>query len=178
MDFEDIEQGGENQAGTLTKFYFGFCRDVKTWPTFPVSDEATKLEDLGSVTGPIVMNTGKRMFKVEIVLNSGEAKDEEVGEVGGFAYKNSFNLFVAKLDKKLRGFLRATLNEPVFLIVPDANGNLVMIGSDRIAAYRTAGGGTGTGNNEGRNGAGVSYYSYGPGPAPIYDGEIPLTEAS
>ncbi|PXX96902.1 hypothetical protein DF185_19880 [Marinifilum breve] len=179
MDFTDIKRDdSDNQGGTLPRFYYGFCDEVKTWPTLPSPEAAADLEALGKVTGTIEMETGKRMYEVEIALNSGEAKDEEIGEVGGMSYKHIFDLFITKMNAQLRGFARASLNRKVFLVVPDANGNNVMIGNENFPAMRQAGGGSGTGNNEGRNGAGLSFYSYGPGPAPIIEGVIPLTPAA
>jgi hypothetical protein len=180
MDFTDIAKNlpnGENMGGITQKAYFGFWADVETWPTKPTSP--ADIEANGVLTGSVEMKAGKRMFEMYITDDTGELNIESVGEVDGKSYVMHLNMFHPGLQKKILGFINAAKNDNLFFIVPDAEGQMYLMGdSMRPAIYQGApdGGGT-TRETAGRKGMSMEF-TYKTPNVYVYDGDVPLTEAS
>lgn len=182
LNFLDMPRFDEidNMGGTGTKFYYALAKDIETWPSLPDPGTAVDISELQVLTGAFAMKTGTNFFTGYMTPETGSVTNTDQGEIDGVSQKHTFKLFHPKMNAKLLGFLRATNNQGMVFIVPDANGVNYMIGSEAFPALRTSDGEAGTGEGPaGRNGGTLSFVSYGPGPAPIVPEEvtIPLTPA-
>jgi hypothetical protein len=182
FDYLDVPRFSDldNMGGTTTKFYYALASDVLTWPTLPDLDEATDIDDLQVLTGSLAMKEGKKFFTGYMTPDTGAVTSNDQGEVDGVSQKHVFKLFHPKMAARLLGFIRATNNQGMVFVVPDANGTHFMIGNEQFPALKDPSGEAGTGEGTaGRNGATLSFFSYGKGPVPILPDTItvPLTPA-
>lgn len=182
LDFLDVPRfsDGDNMGGTATKFYYALAEDVETWPALPDWGTAVDISDLMVLTGTLTMKTGKNFFTGYMTLDTGQVSSNDQGEVDGVSQKHAFKLFHPRMSDKLNGFIRATNNKPMVFVVPDGNGQNLMIGSEKFPALKDPSGEAGTGEGAGgRSGATLNFFSYGNGPVPILPDTItvPLTPA-
>jgi hypothetical protein len=179
MDFTDINKNlpnGENMGGLMQNIYFGLYEDVSSWPTEP--DSPADLEENGVLTGDLVMKAGKRMFAFYATDDTANMEINDVGEVDGMSQEVIINAFHPGLQKKILGFLNATKNENLVLVVEDCEGQRYLIGSEKIACKRIAGDGSGTGAARAdRKGANLKF-RWPTNNVYVYDGNLPITVAS
>lgn len=180
MDFTDILKDlkdGENMGGLPQKVYFGYHKDVATWPTKPVTP--VSIEEASVLVGDIVMVEGKRMFELYITDDTGEFKIDPVGESDGKSFVEKLTLFHPGLSAKVLGFMNASKNDNLVFIVPDNNGNMYLMGDSlRPATFSASPDGFGTSKETaGRRGASMEF-SYKTSNAYLYTGSIPLTIAT
>lgn len=181
LDFLDMPRFTEidNMGGTGTKFYFALAADVETWPTAPDPATAT-VDDLQVYPTDFVMKTTKNFFTGYMTPDTGVLTNSDQGDIDGVSQKHTFKLFHPKMNARLKAFIRATNNQGMVFIVPDANGVLHVVGSEAFPALKTADGESGSGEGTaGRSGATLTFVSYGPGPMmELFAGAvIPLTPA-
>ena len=180
MELADITKdlfNGENMGGIGMKIYYGLFEDVASWPTKPTN--ATTLEDLGKLTGSVVMKPGKRMFEMYVTDDTGEFKMESVGELDGKSFVMHLSLFNPGLKAKLLGLLNILKNGNAFFIVPDNNGQKFLMGDAiRAAIFTGSPDGAGTGKETaGRRGISMEFV-YKTSNVYVYEGSVPLTVAS
>lgn len=180
MEFTDIFKNlpnGENMGGLQQVVFFGFWKDVATWPTKP-SNPAT-IEENGVLTGDIAMLPGKRMFEMYITDDTGEFNIESVGEVDGKSYVLHLLLFQPGLQKKVLGFINAIKNDNLFFIVTDAEGQRYLMGDQlRPAVFVGAPDGGGTGRETAARKGMSMEFTYKTGNVYVYEGTVPLTAAA
>ena len=180
MEFTNIDKNlpnGENMGGIVQKIYFGFWADVDTFPTKPVTPAT--LEENASLTGNIVMKTGKRMFEMYITDDTGEFNVEPVGEVDGKSFVLHLNFFHPGMQKKILGFINAAKNDNLVFVVTDAEGQQYLMGDAmRPAVYQGAPNGSGTGKETAARKGMSCEFTYKTGNIHVYTGTVPLTEAT
>ncbi len=179
MDFADIRKtltDGKNLGGIAQLVYFGLWADVATWPTEP--DTPADLEAAATLTGDITMADGKRMFELYTTEDAAKLEINPIGEEAGKGFELKLNIFAPGLAKKILGFMNATKNEDLVLIVPDSNGQKYLLGNELRSAKFSGGDGSGTGSTtEGRRGLSMSF-SFHTANLYVYDGSVPLTVAA
>lgn len=179
MDYSDIDKSltnGENLGGIGQTIYFGLWSDVATWPTEPSSP--ADLAALAALTGDIAMSAGKRMFEFYSTEDVAELQLNPIGEEGGKGIDMVLNVFHPGLRTKLLGFMNATKNEDLVLIVKDNEGQMYLMGNALRSAKFTGGDGSGTGKSrEGRRGLAFAFSFVAAG-VYVYSGSVPLTAAS
>lgn len=179
MDFTDINKNlplGENMGGIMQQVFFGFHKDVKTWPTKP-SAPAT-IEENGVLTGDLVMKPGTRMFRMYITDDTGEFNIETVGEVDGKSYVLHLNMFHPGLQKKILGFMNAIKNDNLFFVVTDAEGQMYLMGDAlRPAVFQGSPDGGGTGRETAARKGMSMEFTYKTPSVYVYEGTVPLSEA-
>ncbi len=167
-------------GGTGTKFYFCLADDVETWPTVPDPLTATQ-DELQVYPDDFTMKTTKNFFTGYMTPDTGVLTNSDQGDIDGVSQKHSFKLFHPKMNARLKGFLRATNNQGMVFLVPDANGILNVVGSEAFPALRSADGESGSGEGTaGRSGGTMTFISYGPGPMMemFAAAVIPIVEAT
>lgn len=181
ITLEDINKnlpGGCNPGGIAQRVYFGFYKDVKTWPAKPDLETVTSLEDLASLTGNIAMNTGTRLWELYITDDTGEFKIEPVGEKDGKSFVEHLSLFHPGLQKTILGFVNAAKNENLVFIVEDNAGQMFIMGDEKNPATMEGspdGMGTGKATADRR---GVSLeFTFKTCNVYVYSGTVPLTPA-
>lgn len=180
IEFTDIDKNlnnGQNMGGIAQVVYFGFWADVLTWPTKPTSP--TTLEENATLTGDLVMKAGKRLFEMYITDDTGEFEIETVGELDGKSFVEHLRLFHPGLKKKILGFMSAVKNDNLVFIVKDNDGQYYLMGDDtRPAIFAGSPDSNGTSRETaGRRGMSMEF-TYKTANVHVYDGAIPLTEAS
>ena len=180
MEFTNIDKNlpnGENMGGIVQKIYFGFWADVETFPAKPVTP--VTLEDNASLTGNIVMKTGKRMFEMYITDDTGEFNVEPVGEVDGKSFVLHLNFFHPGMQKKILGFINAAKNDNLVFVVTDAEGQQYLMGDAmRPSVYQGAPNGSGTGKETAARKGMSCEFTYKTGNVYVYTGTVPLAEAT
>ncbi|MEI7424183.1 MAG: hypothetical protein WCK18_18920 [Prolixibacteraceae bacterium] len=180
IDFTDIDKNlpnGENMGGLVQKVYFGYHADVSVFPTKPATPNT--LATASVLTGDLVMKPGKRLFEMYMTDDTGEFKIDPVGEADGKSFVEHLTLFHPGLQKKILGFINAAKNENLVFVVVDSDGQMYLMGDKlRPAVFAGAPEGVGTGKNAAAR-KGVSLeFTYKTASAFIYEGNVPLTEAS
>lgn len=139
---EDVGQEYcEPVSGVATDVYYSLHEDYDTIidPKDICGDnEATTFEELIEIpdTTPHVFKTGKQMFKLTIVEETGTVKSTMVGEKKRRLFENEVTLTLAGSQAKLLGFLRWIKNQSLVLYVEEfGTGNLRQLGSSRLAAW-------------------------------------------
>ncbi len=180
MEFNDISKNlpnGENMGGLQQVVYFGFWKDVSTWPAKPVNP-ATAAEN-GVLTGDLFMKEGTKMFSMYITDDTGEFNVESVGEVDGKSYVLHLNMFHPGLQSSILGFMNAAKNDNLFFIVADAEGQMYLMGDSlRPAVYQGAPDGSGTGKETAARKGMSAEFTYKTGNVYVYAGSVPLEPAT
>jgi len=130
MDLEQIDKtlaNGSNMGGIAQYIFIAYHKDVLTWPTEPTAPAT--LAANGALTGSVIMKTGKRFFDMYLTDDTGEFKIESVGEVDGKSYVMHLSIFHPGLQAKILGFVNATNNENLAIIVEDNEGQKFLMGS-------------------------------------------------
>lgn len=157
----------DNMGGTLAYGYIALAEDVATWPTFP-DVTTTTMEDLQELEGTLVMNVGKNFFRFRVEPEKCSISSEDVGPKGGVSQKHVLKIYKGSMEKKIRGFIRATNNQELVFAMPDANDRMNFIGTEKFPARKMPEGTAGTGEGpEGESGAALTFVSYHNGPVPI-----------
>ncbi len=178
--FQDIDKDlkdGQNMGGIPQVVYFGFHKDVETWPSRP--ENPSNVADLGKLTGSVVMKAGTNMFKLYLTDDTGELEMEPVGEKDGKSFVMHLRLFTPGLHDKVLGFMNASKNENLVFIVPDNNGFHYLMGDElRPATYEGADDVAGTSKETaGRRGMSM-HFSYKTANLYEYTGDIPVADES
>lgn len=177
--FTDVHKASRNNMGGLRVIiYIGKYDDVETWPTRPDQEsESVTIDTLATLTGNVVMKTGKRMFEVYGTMGEIELKNTLVGPTDGQSFKNEVIVKTPGMAAKLLGFQGATNNENLFAIVVRHTGTMYMVGYEGMPMMKSKDeGGSGRKVEDGAF-TEMSFESYAPTPAPIYTGTVPLTVA-
>jgi len=170
----------DNMGGTLSYIYVALAEDIETWPIEPDPDSTEEMDALQVLTGSLACKSNKCFFKIKLEPEKCSIASEDVGPKGGIAQKHVLKIYKGDMAAKMLGFIRATNNQELVFEVPDANGQMIQIGSESYPARKQPEGTAGTGEGpEGESGAAMTFVSYGNGPAYILDSSItvPTTPA-
>lgn len=178
MDFTDLTRATgldtTNMGGTLQKFYFALADDVETWPSLPASP--LTIATAMVLTGNFNMKHGKKFFEGYMTAETGEVRDEQIGDKDGVSHKHIFELFHPGMKDALLGFMRLSNNSDMVFLIPDTDGDYRVVGNENFPARKESSTGTTGKARSDRRGATLTFSSFGSGPAPLYRGTIPLTE--
>ena len=172
----NFNRGNLNIAGLKTKVYWALHSDVQTFP--PVPDNSGAFDVNATIDTAYVMKTGKRFWELYITQEKGKAEFKLVGERDGKSFETILSGNYPDLDATVMGFLRATANENIAIIWPDAKGRLWTHGydPDLPVEVTTADGTTGEKTSDGK-GLMISFRGIGD-IAMLYDAAVPLTPAT
>lgn len=180
MEFTDINKNlpnGENMGGLIQEVYFGYHKDVATWPAIPTTP--LTLEAAATLTGELAMKAGKRLFRLYITDDTGEFKIEPAGESDGKSFVEHLTLFHPGLQKSVLGFMNAAKNENLVFVVKDSGGQCYLMGDAlRPAVYAGSPDGFGTGKTTAALKGLSMEFTYKTPNVYVYTGSIPLTEAT
>jgi hypothetical protein len=130
------------------------------------------LEDIAKITDDITFPVGKGFYKLNAQSETGEVKDEIVGNKGNKKIKSSYEFFMPNTSAQNLGWLRQNKNMPMVFLVMEKTGRYRKIGSKAIPAYLETGSTTTGKGPEDDNGTSIMVSTTGPNPAPIYEGVI------
>jgi len=181
MDAESLTRGDEfgnandNLGGLFPYLYYvdaTLCTGV-TLPTAPLDFDDSAIIDLANIT--IAAGDLKKM---EVIMHSNAIVDEQVGEEGGRAWKNSLEFSLEKNSALKLGYRRNSTNARVIFFVPGPQG-IRIVGNDYWPAVRETASNNTNKKPEDSPAAGSveTWVSYCEGPAPLLDGTVADLEA-
>lgn len=139
---------------------------------------ASSFEELVEIpaTPGHVMKTGKQIFELKFVTETGTIKSTMVGEKGRRLFENELVVEVAGSEAQLLGFLRWIKNQRlVFNVVEFGTGNVRQLGSKRLPAWVEGIEHAIEAVMEGKNSATITLKDKQKWPASIYKGDLQLT---
>lgn len=177
MNFETLEyQEGQNNMGGLRPVgYYGFVEDAVTIPEPPTN--ATALAESVTITGSIVMKSGKAMYPMYGELELSGLKGEVQGERGSYSHKRTVSWFLPGSNPKTLGAAKNFLNRRMFFVFTEMNGQMRLQGTAQLPCDVKTSEDTGTKTAD-QKGVTFEITDYGFGPVPVYTGTIPTADAS
>lgn len=144
--------------------------------TFPDRKTTTDPGDSITLDGNIVLKTGKKFAQLEVISETGKVTETEVGVIGSQVFQSQFEF---KLPKTILSdeWLDANPNACMVFIIEDKDGNMRVLGNEKVPTTRTAAVGTnGPGLADEKTWA-ITIMDNTGRIAPYYEGTIDLTGA-
>jgi hypothetical protein len=169
------ECGSRNLPGLKVPTYWVPKKDIDTFPGYLATTEPG---DSVTLDGDIVLGASKKFFRVDVVTDSGEVKDTQVGEIGSAHFESTFDFMVPKTDPKQIEFMKNAAYGCWVVLVKDKMNNLRVFGDPEIPAKVVSSEST-TGKNSGSSrGLTMQLKSTIGEPAPFYTGAIDIDDAT
>jgi hypothetical protein len=146
MDILDLAGNCGDQVipGNTARVWAVCACDITTFPGFLAT---TGVGDSITLDGNIVLAASKKFAKIDVVVDSGEVKHNQVGSVGSKNYTNSFGFKVVKNIASDEWFNKH-VNACFVFLVEDKEGNIRVLGNVKIPAMMDSSEGT-TGTDNG-----------------------------
>lgn len=169
--------GQDNIGGIETKVYWAPLADVCQLPEPKDLDAASSFSDLVTISTDITFKSGKGWHEMYITPDTGSVNDESVGEVDGKSFKNKFVGFHPGTRAEMLGWARWANNTNLVFLVPEADGQVRLLGSKQFPAkVEVMNPSTGEAT-EARKGTQMEFSCPRVSPAPIYSGAIDLADS-
>lgn len=175
LPLEDIGQAVnvETAAGVKeSAVYAAVATHIDSFPTLPESGTVATLDAFGTLSTDITFPAGKGFIKLDTQAETGEVKDDLVGNVGNRKIKSMFDFFLANTSARNIGFINEYANAPLVFLVQEKTGRFRCIGSKELPAYFDSAAGTSGKGPEDDNGWQCSIYQTSKNAAPVYTGNI------
>ena len=138
LELEDLKRSNGCEPGMsgAKAVYVSLHEDVKSFPTLPLTRTSyanfAELNEGGIMLGTkdhsIEMKPGKNFIKFYSGKNLGELKYAMQGVSGGKSFQANLELVHPKTKSDILGFLGATMNRELVLLVELFNGDIHMLG--------------------------------------------------
>ncbi|TPG71993.1 hypothetical protein [Hymenobacter nivis] len=122
--------GSDNTPGLLGYVYLALERDFLKIAKAPKT--GTKPGDTAVIIEKHTFKTGKGFVKTYITLDSNTLKAGLVGERDGKGYKLNFEGFLPGNKAEVLEFARVVKNLGLIMLVPDADGTYIQVGSEGL----------------------------------------------
>lgn len=160
----------EISGGLATTLFYIPTAFVETF-TLPVAD--TFEGRLTIASAGIVPKTGKGWKSIDVLVDESELKAPLIGNKGNKKTTSELGIYIPGFKKKSLGFIDAFKNTPTIYAVPDANGQLWIVGTKLLPAFIDASDPTSGKKMEDNSGVPATIKSNAKLYA--YDGEITVT---
>ena len=158
-----------------TQIHYALAAHVDTFPDLPALGDVTKpLSDLATIAIDITFPTGKGFNVLHIQSNTGEVKDELVGEKGNKKVKSMFSFFLPNNHARNLGAMRQLKNAGLVFVITEKSGRKRILGSKLVPAYISEAAGTSGKGEEDNIGFEITVDVVSSAPAPIYTGNVTL----
>jgi len=173
---EDLLRPGaceKTLGGMVTEFLFGYKDDVQTWPAKQAANLRSHLVDhIETVAGSnLVMKTGKRMFRIQVIKGSAELKYELQGESGAKSFKATLETNIPGFRSAILGFMAATANQELVLLAKTRSGEWHLLGDEDEGVEYDSGTANSGKTGTDANGADVTFATECAAPT-VYKGDI------
>ena len=156
-----------------TELFYAPAAHIDTMPSLPALGDPTKtLAEIATVSGDITFPTGKGFNRLNILADTGEIKDEPVGNKGNKKVKSSFEFFLSNNSARNLGFIRQYKNVGLVLVIVEKSGRKRILGSKLVPAYIAEASGTSGKGSEDDVGFQITIDVTKSAPAPVYTGNI------
>ena len=164
-------------AGTSeTEIYIGIADQIATDAVLPpLGTASSTLASLGTLTGDIAFDANTHgFFKLKVQSETGELKDELVGNKGNKKVKSSFDFYLPNTAAEQIGFMRQFKNVGLVVLVTEKSGRVRKLGSKIAPVYMESAAMTTGKGPEDDTGTQYTLSTTSSTPAPIYTGAIPV----
>jgi hypothetical protein len=160
---EDLESGIDctNVMSGIKKILVARLEDVATWPSLMATP--TEMAENVTMTGSLVMATGKRFFSLYSKKDSGELKYDGQGEEGSRSQRATLTVYNPGMKKSLLGFIRATQNSQLVMLVLTESGEWHLLGDRYTGAVLSESAATSGKAHTDPNGADLTFIYDTPG---------------
>lgn len=170
--FDDAQ---DNMGGTQLIAYYALAEDIATLPGTKAAPAT--MGDHAIIDQDIVMKPGASFKKLYASPDSGKVDDNKVDGKDVNTYESIYEFFFPKNDTPALGFMRLGGTSRYVVLVPEADGNVRMLGSKPgVPATLISVAATSGTNSTGDKGATFQFKSFQNGPAPVYQGTMPPAE--
>jgi len=170
-------------SGLAVDMYYGLhadfssIEDPKDLDGLTTASTFAELVEIPATPGHI-MTTGKQLFKISAILETGGVKSPMIGEKGRRLYQNEATLEIAGSKPELLGFLRWIKNQKLIFFVEEfGSGQIRQLGSKRLAAWVEGVEHAIEAAVEGKNSVTITVMDKQKWPAAIYKGALQLAPA-
>jgi hypothetical protein len=179
MEPEDIlfTDGSDNTPGlAVQEVMYIPVEDIESMPCKCDDDSPGSFDELGTVSGDIVLKANKGFKRLYFTDETGELADELVGETDGMAVKNSLMIFHPGEKASILGFTAWAKNKKGFVfIAKDKDCHQRLFGNTCIPAkMKVSKGGTKAKSGD-RKGREMTFEYVASTPAPYFTGRVDLT---
>lgn len=179
IDITDIEHvdGDDNTAGIGMYIMFAKLSDIATLPKPDVDDSTGtgSLESLVTISGNIIMKTGKVFKKIYVTLETGKLDHESQGEIDGMSFLNKVEFLVPGSKALALGLAQWAKNSSLILLIQEQDGTARMLGHSLYPAKMISAPGTTGQKTADRKATTFTFQSARKGPAPIFKGDVILS---
>lgn len=139
---EDLNRSSacSNMSG-VKELLYALQEDIQTWPAKAAIEVRSGLVDhIETASGEsIVMKPGKKFFKLYSKRNAAELKYAIQGEAGSRSIKATLEIYHPSFRSKILGFMAATMDREMVMLVKTANGDYHLLGdADNGVEYDSA----------------------------------------
>ncbi len=139
------------------------------------ADSFEELVEIPATPGH-VMKSGKQIFKMKMVTETGTIKSTMIGNKKNRLFQNELVVEISGSDSKLLGFLRWIKNQDlIFNVVEFGSGNVRQLGSKRVPAWVEGIEHAIEAVLEGKNSVTITLMDKQKWPASVYLGDLQLT---
>jgi hypothetical protein len=166
----DDPDGSDNMGGIKTTIYYTDAANITTWPV--PSENPSAPEDSVNLSGNFELATGKKWHSVYVTQDTGGVEDMIQGDRDGKSFINKLTFFTPGNKPKLLGLIKQLLNANTVWLVPDAQGQYRVVGSEDFPAKMDEATITTGQTTEDRRGATMTFSNASRHPAGIYTGSV------
>ena len=171
---EDLNRSSacSNMSG-VKEILCALQEDIQTWPAKAAIEARSGLVDhIETASGEsIVLKSGKKFFKLYSKRNAAELKYAIQGEAGSRSMKATLEIYHPSFRSKILGFMAATMDREIVMLVKTANGDYHLLGdADNGVEYDSAEATSGKAVTD-ANGATITLSYDTPAPT-IYKGDV------
>ncbi len=181
MDLQDVlfNSGTKNLSGIKTRVYIAKYDDIETWPTWPDWSTADQ-DELAVLTGDFAMKAGKYFHQIYTTIEKGKIECDVEGGTDHGGWRNKVTIAYPQNNAEALGLAAYLTNgEFVVIVVEPATGKQRVIGNNYATGARRMEGKSSSGDAlTADKGVGITFFDVANEPAPIYEGDIPLEDAS
>ena len=161
-----------------TQIHYALAAHIDSFPALPaLGNSETALGDYATIATDITFPIGKGFNVLHIQSNTGEVKDELVGEKGNKKVKSMFSFFLPNNHARNLGAMRQLKNAGLVFIITEKSGRQRVLGSKLVPAYISEAAGTSGKADEDNVGFEITVDVVSSAPAPVYSGNITAVAA-
>lgn len=167
--------GQSNLPGVVTKVYKVCEDDIDTWPGFVGGPTAG-----GKITldGDIVLKPLKKWATFEVISETGEVKDMQMGATGSKSFNSTFDCKVQNTGPAATEWVEDGANGCSIIAVKTIQGHIRILGMPGLPVQQATAEGTTGMNAESERVWTLQYKASTGRPAPYYTGNIDLDDAT
>lgn len=134
MDTQDVlnPTGGDNDAGLKRTVYFCLLSEIDTFPA--VAASPTTYAQRVTISDDIEFVSGSCFRKLELTIRKSSLDNDAAGERHSKSSVNFAELYRARIDETMLGWLEEHKNDDMVFVIPQLDGKNRLLGSADLPA--------------------------------------------